>query len=145
MHVTSNPGTNFYIVGSQTANGTQNRLKGAADGPFDDITITFKTPASLGPGTYNDTLTLKACFDQACTRQVLSSPQTVPITYTVVVAQPQAASISSISPDICCRRIAIFPILNCQRRVLRAAICGALEWQLRLPRPTFPAISSWRM
>ena len=97
VQVTSNPGATFYIQGSQTTNGIAS-VTGSADGPVDDITITFKTPASLGPGTYQDTLTIQGCYDQACTHQVLSSPQTVSIAYTVALPSPQMASISSISP-----------------------------------------------
>jgi outer membrane protein assembly factor BamB len=97
VQVTSNPGTTFYIAGSQTTNGIAS-VSGSPAGNVDNITITFKTPASLGPGTYKDTLTLQGCYDQACTRQVLSSPQTVSITYTVMQPQPQTGSISSISP-----------------------------------------------
>ena len=97
VQVTSNPGATFYIEGSQTTNGIAS-VAGSGDGAVDDITITFKSPASLGPGTYNDTLTIQGCYDQACTHQVLSSPQTVSITYTVGLPPPQFASISSISP-----------------------------------------------
>jgi outer membrane protein assembly factor BamB len=97
VQVTSNPGTSFYVQGSQTTNGIAS-VTGSADGTVDNITITFKTPALLGPGTYNDTLTIQGCYDQACTRQVLSSPQTVSVTYTVALPPPQFASISSISP-----------------------------------------------
>jgi outer membrane protein assembly factor BamB len=86
--------TQFYIDGSQTTNGIGS-VNSSANGAFDDITVTFKAPASLGPGTYNDTLTLRGCFDQACTRQISNSPQTVSITYTVT--QPPA-QIFSISP-----------------------------------------------
>jgi outer membrane protein assembly factor BamB len=96
VQVSNNAGTQtqFYIDGSQTTNGIGS-VSSSANGAFDDITVTFKAPASLGPGTYNDTLTLRGCFDQACARQTSNSPQTVSITYTVT--QPQA-QIFSISP-----------------------------------------------
>jgi outer membrane protein assembly factor BamB len=96
VQVSNNAGTQtqFYIDGSQTNNGI-NSVSSSANGAFDDITVSFKAPASLGPGTYNDTLTLRGCFDQACARQTSNSPQTVSITYTVT--QPQA-QIFSISP-----------------------------------------------
>jgi outer membrane protein assembly factor BamB len=64
---------------------------------MDDVTVTFKSPASLGPGTYTDTLIIKGCSDQACADQVADSPQTVSVTYTVTQAQAQITSISPAS------------------------------------------------
>jgi len=48
VQVTSNPGTTFYIEGSQTTNGIAS-VSGSPGGNVDNITITFKAPASLGP------------------------------------------------------------------------------------------------
>src|ERR1700734_2351991 len=45
VQVTSNPGTTFYIQGRQTTNGIAS-VTGSPDGTVDDITITFKAPAS---------------------------------------------------------------------------------------------------
>ncbi len=98
VQVSSNAGTQtkFYIEGSKTNNGVES-VSGSANGAYDDITVTFKPPASLGRGTYIDTLTLKGCSDQACTHQISNSPQTVFITYTVTEPQPQIFSISPTS------------------------------------------------
>lgn len=48
-----------------------------------ELTVTPKQPVRLGPGTYSDTLTVTACFDDPCTRHLQGSPKVVPITYTV--------------------------------------------------------------
>lgn len=37
----------------------------------------------VAPGTYNDTITIKVCFDTLCDREVAGSPRQVPVTYTV--------------------------------------------------------------
>lgn len=47
------------------------------------VTIQFKSPASLGAGTFNDTVTISACLDQACTEPASNSPQKVQVTYTI--------------------------------------------------------------
>jgi outer membrane protein assembly factor BamB len=99
IQTSSNAGTQttqFYIAGSQTTNGID-AVNASANGAFGDFTVTFKAPASLGPGTYTDTLTLEGCYDQACTKQVSNSPQTVSITYTVAEQQAQIYSISPTS------------------------------------------------
>jgi len=50
------------------------------------ITIQFDSPAILGPGTYDDTVQVEVCFDQACTQPLANSPQTVQVKYTVTMA-----------------------------------------------------------
>lgn len=60
------------------------------------ITIEFKSPATLGVGTYDDTVQVEGCLDQACSQQMGSSPQTVTVTYTVIQGPPPA--LNSVSP-----------------------------------------------
>jgi len=60
------------------------------------ITIQFKSPASLGAGTYNDSIEISVCYDQACTQQVTNSPQAVSAQYTVTNT---AVQLSSLSPS----------------------------------------------
>jgi outer membrane protein assembly factor BamB len=95
--------TQFFVQGSSTQNGIASV---AASGGQDtaNYTVTFKAPASLGTGTYTDTITLMGCDDQNCTRQIENSPQTVAVTYTVTPPLPQVsalnpASASAGSPD----------------------------------------------
>lgn len=42
----------------------------------------------MGVGVYKDTVTVRACYDQACTRLVNASPQTVSVQYTVTNPVP---------------------------------------------------------
>ncbi len=56
--------------------------------------MNFQSPSALGAGTYNDTITVKGCYDQACTQQVSGSPQSVSITYTVAELPPVVSTIS---------------------------------------------------
>lgn len=50
------------------------------------LTVNMKTPASLGPGFYNDVITLSICYDQGCTREAVGSPYTIPVTYTITAS-----------------------------------------------------------
>jgi hypothetical protein len=50
------------------------------------LTVNMKTPASLGPGVYNDVVTLSICYDQACTKPAAGTPFTIPVTYTVTAS-----------------------------------------------------------
>lgn len=47
------------------------------------ISVQFRSPASLSPGTYHDTVTVTVCFDQRCTQPLQNSPQKETVTYTV--------------------------------------------------------------
>ncbi len=47
------------------------------------IGVQLDLPSSLGPGTYDGTVTVSVCFDQACSQPVGNSPQTVQVQYTV--------------------------------------------------------------
>jgi len=59
-----------------------------------NYTVQFKSPASLGVGTYTDTVTVQGCYDKACTQQVQNSPQTVSVTYSVTESPPSLISLS---------------------------------------------------
>lgn len=61
------------------------------DEPFGSLSITFKAPTTIGPGTYSDTITLHVCNDAACTDEIAGSPMTVPVTLVVETPQPLAA------------------------------------------------------
>lgn len=47
------------------------------------VTIQFDSPADLQPGTYDGTVRVEGCLDQACTQPAGNSPQTVQVHYTV--------------------------------------------------------------
>ena len=89
-----NATTKYYITGKYTENGIAS-ISGVGDGTAANYAIQFKSPTSLGVGTYTDTVTVTGCNDMACTSQVQNSPQTVSITYSVTESPP---SLSSLSP-----------------------------------------------
>lgn len=65
-------GTKFYIAGSYTHNGIAS-IQGSSSGGSGSFTILYKSPASLDVGTYTDTVTVKGCYDSACTQQIQDS------------------------------------------------------------------------
>src|SRR3984957_13809538 len=78
VSVQASTAAQFYIAGSVTHNGVDS-VSGSPSGTVDTITVQFKAPAALGPGTYTDTLTLQGCYDQACTQKVTNSPAPSPL------------------------------------------------------------------
>jgi len=53
-----------------------------------ELTVRPKPPTGLAPGVYTDTITVRACYDAACSRQAAGSPRQVDVSYTVRPAAP---------------------------------------------------------
>jgi outer membrane protein assembly factor BamB len=87
--------TTYYIRGWYTDTGIASIQPSTTNGAI-GFTITFKSPASLGVGTYNDTITMEGCYDSACTEQLQDSPQTIKVTYTV---QADPVTLTGINPS----------------------------------------------
>jgi outer membrane protein assembly factor BamB len=87
--------TTYYIDGSYTTNGIASIQGSVANGTV-SFTIRFKSPASLAIGTYTDTITMKGCYDSACTNQIQDSPQTIKVTY---IVQADPVILTGISPS----------------------------------------------
>lgn len=47
------------------------------------LTVFPRSPAQLGLGTFSDIVTVSACLDPACAREVSGSPKTIAVTYNV--------------------------------------------------------------
>ncbi len=78
----------IYVHAEATNNGLQQVQLGTQIGSSATINFYLKSPATLGPGKYTDTIKFSFCYDQACGTQVSGSPQTVTITYTVNLPDP---------------------------------------------------------
>jgi outer membrane protein assembly factor BamB len=93
-------GTTYYVQAAATSHaGIDTVTVGSESSQVDptaDIGVTFKPPGSLGVGVYNDSITIKACYDQACSRMMNNSPQTVTVKYTVV---NPVATVGSLQPN----------------------------------------------
>ncbi len=87
--------TTYYIRGSHTNTGIASIQASVANGAI-AFTITFKSPAALGVGTYTDTITMEGCYDSACTQQIQDSPQTIKVTY---IVQADPVTLTSITPS----------------------------------------------
>jgi outer membrane protein assembly factor BamB len=89
-------GQQAYLTGRYSNHGIDSVSDSGGASPL-TVTIQFKTPASLGAGTYNDVLELSVCYDQACTQQVTNSPQTVQVQYTVTGSLVKLTALSPAS------------------------------------------------
>ena len=89
-----NPGQEVYLAANYSRNGISS-VTGSTGGSPITVSIQFKSPATLGAGTYHDTLTLSECYDQACSQQVGGSPKSVQVTYTVAAS---AVKLTALNP-----------------------------------------------
>jgi len=90
-------GQTAYLGGQLSGQGINQIINNGGTSPV-TITIQFESPAALGPGTYDGTVQVKVCLDQACMQQVGNSPQSVQTKYSVtkstfaiVVLSPSSA------------------------------------------------------
>ena len=95
VDITSNSSQKFYVDGSHSDHGLSAVNQSVQNG-VEILALAFEAPTTLGAGTYTDTVTVKGCYDQACTQQVSGSPQSVSVTYTV---SPQAPVVSTLNPS----------------------------------------------
>ena len=59
------------------------------------LTLTLQSPASLGSGFFNSSVSVAICYDQACTNPVAGSPVIVPIQYAVYLTKGKEYSLVS--------------------------------------------------
>lgn len=87
----SNPTGSYYFTSASGTNGIAS-VTNPASGTSGVFTLQFKSPATLGVGTYADTVNIKACADSSCQQTISGSPIAVQVTY-VVAIKPQIASL----------------------------------------------------
>ncbi len=87
-------GQQIYLGGKYSTNGIAAVSDASGSSPV-TVTIQFKSPSSLGAGTYKDTVQISGCYDQACTQPIADSPQAVQIQYTVTGS---LVTLTSLSP-----------------------------------------------
>lgn len=90
-------GATYYVQAAATSHtGVDTVTVGSESSSFDptaDVGIALKPPGALGVGVYNDSITIKACYDQGCSRMTNNSPQTVTVKYTVINPVPTVGSL----------------------------------------------------
>jgi outer membrane protein assembly factor BamB len=87
--------TTYYLRGSYSNTGIAS-IQGSPAADAISFDITFKSPASMGVGTYTDTITMEGCYDSGCSQQIQSSPLTIKVTY---IVQADPVTLTSISPS----------------------------------------------
>jgi outer membrane protein assembly factor BamB len=87
--------TTYYLRGSYTNTGIASIQPSPANEAI-AFNITFRSPASLGVGTYTDTITMEGCYDSGCSQQLQDSPMTIKVTY---IVQADPVTLTSISPS----------------------------------------------
>lgn len=92
------PGQTVYISGKPTTLGIAKIVRTSGSELPLVANIQFKSPFFMGVGTYNDTILISVCFDQACSQPLNGSPYTLPVQYTVTKSQLPPLAIDTISP-----------------------------------------------
>jgi hypothetical protein len=90
LTVSNAPSGGLYVAAATSHSGVSTLSPGPFSGATAVIQIYLKTPYTLAPATYTDTIELEVCTDQACTQQISGSPLTVKVTY--AVSPPPAGS-----------------------------------------------------
>jgi hypothetical protein len=73
----------LFVGGSYSTHGIQS-VTLSANGTRVVLDITFRRPVDMAPGTYTDTLTIRACLDSSCMNHISGSPKSITVNYTVV-------------------------------------------------------------
>lgn len=73
-------------VGAHFTNNAITDLSFAQSGPQLTLTVTFKDPSLIGPGTYSDTIEVAICVDSGCAQTQAGTTISIPVTYTVSVS-----------------------------------------------------------
>jgi hypothetical protein len=84
FYVTNLPSSGLWLQVTQPANGlVTSAASQAFTGPTAVIGLTLKSPAALGPGLYNSSVSFSLCYDSACADPVPGNPVTEPLVFTV--------------------------------------------------------------
>ncbi len=97
LTVSNAPSSGLYLAGASSNNGISTLSPGNLSGSMAVVEIFLKTPYTLAPAAYTDTVTLKVCLDAGCTQQIAGSPLTVTVTYTINPAPAGSVPTMSIS------------------------------------------------
>lgn len=95
------PSAGLYVDGRFSSNGISSASLSQLNGTQEEVILTFKAPAALGVGVYNDVVSIKVCYDKACQNQVTNSPLSVNVQYTVTAGNPATATptLTALSPN----------------------------------------------
>lgn len=89
MTVRNMPAEGVWVGRQFTKNGVES-VDLSNDGATATFTVRFKRAGAVGPGTYADTLFLRVCYDEGCTR-IVGTITPISITYTVTLPSLGAA------------------------------------------------------
>lgn len=79
----ANASTPIYLFVSYTNQALSHVAFSQTGQTTGQLVITPKAPALLGPGTFADTITVRACLDSAGTQNISGSPRTIAVSYQV--------------------------------------------------------------
>ena len=78
------PASAVYFSGRYSTKGIKNVSVDWDSPNHAVVTVNFKIPSQLMPGTYSDTVQIRLCGDSACSAVIDNSTVTIPVSYRVV-------------------------------------------------------------
>ncbi|MBS0365516.1 MAG: hypothetical protein JSR67_06825 [Proteobacteria bacterium] len=99
LTISNATGGSYYVSGATSHNGVATLSPGIFSATSAVVQIHLKTPYTLAPATYTDSVQLAVCTDQACTQQISGSPVTVKVSYTVNPAPAGAQPAMTVSTN----------------------------------------------
>lgn len=82
----NNPASSTVYVGARFTKNVITQMTFTSTAGQGILTLTFKDPSTIAPGSYSDTVQVSICTDSTCTQTQSGSEVTVPVTYIVAVA-----------------------------------------------------------
>lgn len=91
-------GSGGVVRASSTNQGVVSVNTVSLDAAHTRVDLLFNTAATLGTGTFNDTLTIQACEDRACKLPLTGSPFVVPVSTIVGRTQTPESGVTPLVP-----------------------------------------------
>jgi hypothetical protein len=86
--VANMPNGGIYVGLDHSNNGIASANFQGTSKTSGTITIKFRAPTQVLPGTYNDKISFQACLDEYCNQQLQGSPASISVAYTVTGTIP---------------------------------------------------------
>jgi hypothetical protein len=95
LNVSDPPAAGLYLEAGYSTSGLERIEFIATSETSGEIQLFFRGPGSLNNGTYQDSIEVKVCTDQACRDQISGSPRTIAVSYEITGDGLTAGSFST--------------------------------------------------
>jgi hypothetical protein len=98
LYVTNLPSSGLWVIVTQPSSGfVVSAGLAPYSGPSAVVGLTLKSPAQLGSGLFNGSVTFQVCYDEQCQNPVQGSPVVEPLTFAVSLSAGLEYAIKNVS------------------------------------------------